>query len=154
MFISLFFIFSNVDVMSIMLSNEHSWILIQNICTKKALIMNGKISVLLDIHKVSKLYHSTECYLTLETLAIFCSFKPWGAVDSTPPMNNAIWLFSGSFFYTIIEIYINEEAMQKIGFLAFIFRACLIWPSDSWQIWQNFGFVKKNSKSLSKLLET
>ena len=33
----------------------------------------------------------------------------------------------------------------------FIFRACLIWPSDSWQIWQNFGFVEFFSKSLSKL---
>ena len=30
-------------------------------------------------------------------------------------------LFLGSFFYTILEIYINEEPMQKMGSPSFIF---------------------------------
>ena len=59
--------------------------------------------------------------LTLETLAIFCNVKPWGWWIPPPPMNNAFRLFLGSFFYTILEIYINEEPMQKIGSPAFIF---------------------------------
>ena len=61
--------------------------------------------------------------LTLETLAIFCNVKPWegGWIPPPPPINNAFRAVLGQFFYTILEIYINEEPMQKIGSPAFIF---------------------------------
>ena len=59
--------------------------------------------------------------LTLETLGIFCNVKPWGGVDSTPPINNNFQAVLGHFFYIILEIYINKEPMQKIGSPAFIF---------------------------------
>ena len=59
--------------------------------------------------------------LTLETLAIFCNVKPWGGMDSYPPINDAFGAVFGYFFKTILEIHINEEPMQKIGSPAFIF---------------------------------
>ena len=100
--------------------------------------------------------------LTLETLAIFCNVKPWGGMDSYPPYEQRLSAFFGQFFlYHPWNIYKwGAHAKNWVTCFhilvggaprTFIFRACLIWPSDSWQIWQNFGFVEFFSKSLSKL---
>ena len=73
----------------------------------------------MSIHSIGHLM------LTLETLALFCKVKPWegvgGGFHTPPPINNAFRPVFGQFFHTILEIYINEEPMQKIGSPAFIF---------------------------------
>ena len=49
-------------------------------------------------------------------------------------------LFWSSFFYTTLEIYINEDPMQKIGSVAFKFW--MWWPPKDWNLnFPNFGQI-------------
>ena len=63
----------------------------------------------------------------------------------------------GHFFYSFLEIYINEEPVQKIGSPVFIFwsggplELSYLELSDSLQLWQNLDFAEIFFKSLSNL---
>ena len=44
-----------------------------------------------------------------------------GGMIPYPPYEQRLSAFFGQFFYAILEIYINEEPMQKMGSPSFIF---------------------------------
>ena len=77
--------------------------------------------------------------LTLETLVIFCNDRPFRAIFE-------------QFFFTILEIYISKEPMQKIGSPAFIcwsggplelsyFEPVYYDLQIHGKIWKNLGFA-------------
>ena len=72
-----------------------------------------------------------------------------GGAVSAPPRISPFGFFFDFFFDTILETYINEEPMQRIGSLAFKFW--MWWPPKDWYPRSDFRISQILVKSIKEI---